>query len=338
MPFNKNTGMYEGYIYKVCNDIHPELVYIGQTIQKINYRWDTHLSDTRNNTYSCALHNMIRKYGAEHFTVEELEKHSCKTKEELISKLNEREIYNIALYDSYHNGLNCNSGGDNKEHKATPVDQYDFNGNLIATYKSVRDVEKVLDKPSAVYKCCVGACDCAYGYIWRHHGDSFDKYKLPSELCKKRVTSRVKGEQPIDKYDCFGNKVATYKNVKEAALMNDVKVHKLVTCCSGGGYPYIDSYLYRYSCDGFLDKPFYVTTPIYIVQLDMDDNVVEVYTSMKDAVERGGIVTRFTIARHCFTGKYTEGGYKWVALNYILEKKFNIKIDKPRRGFARAAV
>lgn len=337
MSFNKETGMYEGYIYKVCNDIHPELVYIGQTIQKINYRWDNHLSDTRNNTYSCALHNMIRKYGAEHFTVEELEKYSCKTKKELISKLNEREIYNIELYDSYHNGLNCNSGGDNREQTGKLVDQYDFDGNLIATYKSIQDVRNVLNNPSAIYACCNGKCNCAYGYIWRYHGDSFDKYKLPSDRTKRAVMSHINGEKPIDKYDCLGNKVATYKNVKEAALMNNIKVHKLVSCCSGCGYPYIDSYLYRYSCDGFLDKPFYVINPLYIVQLDIDDNIIEIYTSLKDAVERSGIVTRFSIAKYCFTGDYVEGGYKWVALNYILEKKFNIKIDKPRRGFAHAA-
>lgn len=336
MPFNKETGMYEGYIYKVCNDIHPELVYIGQTIQKISYRWDNHLSDAKNSAYSCALHNMIRKYGAEHFTVIELEKHSRKTKEELISILNEREIYNIALYDSYHNGLNCNSGGDNREQTGRPVDQYDFDGNFIATYDSIQDVRRVLDNPSAIYACCNGKCDCAYGYIWRYRGDSFDKYKMPSESTKKTVLSRVKGGQPIDKYDCLGNKVATYQNVKEAAEMNNIDIHKLVACCSGTGYPYLNSCLYRYSCDDFFDKPFYVISPIYIVQLDMDDNIVEIYTSMKDAVERSGIVTRFTIARHCFTGEYIEGGYKWVALNYILEKKFNIKIDKPRRGFARA--
>lgn len=338
MPFNKDTGMYEGFIYKVCNDIHPELVYIGQTVQEIRYRWRGHLYDTRNDTYSCALHNMIKKYGAEHFTVYEIEKYCCKTKEELIDKLNEREIYNIALYDSYHNGLNCNSGGNNEEQNTKQVDQYGFDGSYIATYNSVQELKTVLNNPSAVYQCCIGKCDCAYGYIWRYHGDALDKYKLPNELTKKKVSSRVNGERPIDKYDCFGNKVATYCNIKEAAAMNNIDIHKLVTCCSGGGYPYINLFLYRYSCDGFLDKPFYVTTPIYIVQLDMDDNVVDVYTSMKDAVERGGIVTRFSIARYCFTGEYIEGGYKWVALNYILEKKFNIKIDRPRRGFARAAV
>ena len=29
MAYNKETGMYEGYIYIILNDVDPELVYIG---------------------------------------------------------------------------------------------------------------------------------------------------------------------------------------------------------------------------------------------------------------------------------------------------------------------
>ena len=35
MSFNRETGMYEGYIYVITNDIYPNKLYIGQTSQEL---------------------------------------------------------------------------------------------------------------------------------------------------------------------------------------------------------------------------------------------------------------------------------------------------------------
>lgn len=42
MAYNKETGMYEGWIYIILNDIDPELVYIGQTSNTPEKRWVGH--------------------------------------------------------------------------------------------------------------------------------------------------------------------------------------------------------------------------------------------------------------------------------------------------------
>lgn len=95
------------YIYKVTNKTNGT-VYIGQTRITIEQRWRDHCrvsfsktSDERN----FPLHAAIRKYGIDNFEVIEIEE--C---EEAI--LDEREIYWIAQYDSYHNGYNASLGGD----------------------------------------------------------------------------------------------------------------------------------------------------------------------------------------------------------------------------------
>ena len=44
MAYNKETGMYEGFIYIIMNDINPEQVYIGQTTGTPNQRWTGHCS------------------------------------------------------------------------------------------------------------------------------------------------------------------------------------------------------------------------------------------------------------------------------------------------------
>ena len=47
MSFNKETGMYEGYIYKIINDVNDK-VYIGQTITTLKDRWHGHMSSALN--------------------------------------------------------------------------------------------------------------------------------------------------------------------------------------------------------------------------------------------------------------------------------------------------
>ena len=42
MSFNKETNMYEGFIYKIYNDVNSK-IYIGQTTTSIKERWHGHM-------------------------------------------------------------------------------------------------------------------------------------------------------------------------------------------------------------------------------------------------------------------------------------------------------
>ena len=95
-----------GYIYKINNSINDK-VYIGQTVQKVLYRFKNHLwsSENRKDMKEYPLYRAIRKYGKENFSVEIIE-------EIADSSLNEREIYWIKYYNSFvPNGYNCTLGG-----------------------------------------------------------------------------------------------------------------------------------------------------------------------------------------------------------------------------------
>lgn len=101
-------------IYKVTNKLNGK-IYIGQTINTLEFRKDQHFRDTRcmkkKTTY---FHNAIKKYGAENFVFEEID--SANNLEEL----NQKERYWIKFYSSNNKefGYNLDSGGKNGGEKS----------------------------------------------------------------------------------------------------------------------------------------------------------------------------------------------------------------------------
>lgn len=83
--------------------------YVGQTKKSLERRWHEHCYEaSRDCRY--ALHNAIRKYGAENFTVEQIDI-AC-SKEEL----NKKEQYWIKYYNTLSpNGYNLQTGGGHYE-------------------------------------------------------------------------------------------------------------------------------------------------------------------------------------------------------------------------------
>lgn len=95
-------------IYKITNKINNKS-YIGQSIN-IEQRWKTHKTSPFNKNcvhYNCLFYKAIRKYGIDNFIFEVLEE--CEK-----NRLNEREIYWIAYYQTHNKkyGYNMTDGGD----------------------------------------------------------------------------------------------------------------------------------------------------------------------------------------------------------------------------------
>ena len=89
------------YIYKIINDINDK-VYIGQTSYSLETRFKEHLYKVN---LDRPLYRAMRKYGIDKFHIQLIEE---------TSKPNEREIYWIQYYNSYHNGYNATLGGEGK--------------------------------------------------------------------------------------------------------------------------------------------------------------------------------------------------------------------------------
>lgn len=97
------------YIYKITNLVNGKS-YIGQTIKKVEVRWQGHISQLEAGTGSPKLQYAFDKYGKDNFAFQTIEE--CQVEE-----LDEREKYWINEYDAYENGYNSTLGGQTGSNK-----------------------------------------------------------------------------------------------------------------------------------------------------------------------------------------------------------------------------
>ena len=310
--YNKETDMYEGYIYKISNNVNDK-VYIGQTIETIEKRFKDHISASKcENKKGVILYNAMHKYGVENFYVEELQKISCASEEELREKINKSECDYIKMYDSKRpNGYNVTSGGSSvSDSIKVKVDQYTTDGVFIATFDSIRLAQQMIgyENGNAIIECCHGRCMVAYGYVWRHHGEPFDKYDIrPNNY----------GRKEVDCYSLDGKFIKTYKSMGIASkelghIDKNGKglTSKICNCCNGlRNIAY--GYVWRYKGDSF-DK--YKTKPkskhCAVNQYSIDDKYITTFYSIIIASKTTNI-SETGIINCCKKKNKTSGGYKW---------------------------
>ena len=191
MPFkDKIIG-----IYKITNKINNKC-YIGSAIS-IKNRLVQHKSLlNKNKHFNAHLQSAWNKYGFNNFTFEILE---VTNKEEL----QEKEEYYIQFFKSndrkigYNIRINCNTNLNLKASKQTieklrnshlghkrskeaqdkisksqfkPVSQLDLDGNLIASFDSIKQASDITNIPSrSISACCTGTLNKSYGYKWKHN-------------------------------------------------------------------------------------------------------------------------------------------------------------------------
>lgn len=233
MSFNKIDNKYHGYIYKIYNTENDK-VYIGQTRRDINIRWKQHLLATKSDRdKNTVLYRAMNKYGSDKFNIQLVEEYAFDSKDELIKTLNREEIRYISEYNSVKpHGYNMQHGGKSPtESLKCPVDKYSLKGELLKSYESFSEACSDSDKKlnyHHISECCRGQLYSSGGYVWRFHGEPFDKYGKVD----KRFT-------PVDQYSISGEFIRHYNSFADAVYeVFESTDHQrysstMAACCKG---------------------------------------------------------------------------------------------------------
>lgn len=226
-------------IYKITNNFNNHS-YIGLST-KIEERWKYHQSlYNQERESNKALYKAFKKYGIENFTFEILEE--CP-----IAELGEKEKYYIAKYDTYKNGYNMTTGGEDNsgcghpKHKLIDKDIID----IRIRYNNLERRKEVYE----LYKDKIG--ESGFSKIWKgenwqhimpevytpenkefhlhntgNKGSSNGRSRLTEDDVRAIRTRKKNGEQQKDVYEDYKTKLTkgSFRNVWNYCNWKDIIV------------------------------------------------------------------------------------------------------------------
>lgn len=307
MAYNKETGMWEGYIYKIVNDVN-DIVYIGQTTRTIDKRFIEHKKSVNNETYKYNLVNAFREIGISHFNVVQIVKISFANKNDLCNRLNKLEQYYIKKYKE--NGIklyNMSIGGDVVANNTTrPVIQYDLFCNEMNRYNSISEASQI----TGIIKSSINTCCLKYykeyragNYIWRFLDDPLTNKE------KKEYYKRYPG---ICQYDFDGNLLNIFFTLNEANEYMKSKGYKnldIGDCCKGKDLS-AGGYIWRYRKDDF----YKYRLPKINKKIEQRNyetgELIQIFNNSGEASRKTGI-NASQIRQCCLNNRHSAGGYIW---------------------------
>lgn len=309
MAYNKETGTYEGFIYKIANDI-DDVFYIGRTYRTIEKRWKEHQDYSQD--HNTNLYRGMRKYGIEHFHISMIEKFSSTSKDEIKQLSYDKEKYWIKYYkDNGYELYNMNDGGnDVMENKCPekPVIQYDLFCNMMNKYDSISEAADCTGiHHSDISSCCLknGRIYCTDNYIWRYIDDPLSQEEI--EVLNKRYRG-------VCQYDFDGNLLNIFYRPRDAAqylIENDgVSIDAAnISSCMNGRVKSAGGYIWRHRDDEFDFYPL----PKQIRRVEQrskSGELLNIFANCKEASEKTG-VNKCGINQCCLKLNQQAGGFIW---------------------------
>lgn len=256
-------------IYKITCKPNNK-IYVGQSID-INTRWVAHIRELNGNRHhNTKLQNAWNKYGSENFVFEIVEECSKE-------KLNDKEKYWIAFYDSFNNGYNLTIGGDGTQGKIYTEEQ--------------REKKRGVNNP----------------FYGKHHKDGWNEYVEQFSM-EKTCVSIVQ----VDKNT--GKIVNEYKSISDAARTVDCSITAISLCLRGINNLAKDYCWFYKSSYKEGDRLPQNKKKRSIAQIDIGTNeIIDVYKSIADANFKFTKNKRNGKIIDCLSGKQKSAhGYKWI--------------------------
>ena len=256
MSYDKESGIYTGYIYCITNTINGKQ-YVGQTSRTIMLRWKQHKNCAAGKQDNQYLHNAMRTYGIENFKVEEISRVTSDLLSKLHCLLDLEESKLISIYNSIvPNGYNITSGGDVNPTIVTckPVLQLDYQYNVMNEFQSISEASQ---KTGLGYD--IISCSCKKYRILSKYGciycfkNNFD-YIVENKPFSTSCISTNKKRKTIVQYDLGGEILYKYNSVADAVIGCGLKSSDGIYDVLNGKRAMAGGYLWSY--EGHLPKKY----------------------------------------------------------------------------------
>lgn len=312
-------------IYAIHNKINGKY-YIGQATD-INERWIQHRSrlkcKTHENKHLQSAYNKYSKDAFEYFVVEE-----CP-----VEKLDEREVYYVALYNAYTDGYNQDIGGAGcKGYKHTDEEilkmrmvqnpkavlQLDMDLNIIREWISCSHAGKALGLSIRGIKAVCNRVNhqkTMGGFYWIYKEEydnntvDWDYYLNIDASMPKRVSQYSLDMQLIKVWD------SVYQIHKELGY-NSSQISKNCHFRSKTAYNYIWRFTDEYSQEQYNNDLNFHFSPTpnkkakKVAQYDINMNLIKIWDSIKSVEKETGF-SRGSIASCCNGKSKMSHGYIW---------------------------
>lgn len=344
----------KGKIYIIKNIINDK-VYIGQTIQSIERRFNKHKSDYKLKKYDTKLTRAFNKYGIENFYVELLEENI----EE--NFLDEKEIFWIKKYDSYNNGYNSTLGGQRKN-SPSKYDR-DIIKDLWEQGFSSGDIREKIKIPAdtlsdiLLYEFFIPKEEIAFRkeqkmysfsdeklleywreglgvfQIFKKYGGSLSVIRKrllrlgiteeeleqrAKENCRKNLKENNYNLQPVYQFDLNGKFIKQYKSIKEASLATNTERSSISRCISK---KYKSANGYFWSDSNIVEKYTKPKKFKTVYQFDENFNLINEYESIVAAARAVGYKSPTSIGDACRSEKLLKRKNSYWSFNKNLNQK-----------------
>lgn len=164
------------------------------------------------------LYRALAKYGHENFIVEQIEE--CDT-----AILDEREIYWINQYDTYHSGYNCTGGGE-----GGIKDYYDCIDEIITRYNAGERLDRLCKEFHSDYNCIKREME--------KHGVKVNTFAGPQKLSKRVAAIDPKTKEVVAVYESISAAARHIcpPNRNAKAIGNHISKYKDLPSISHGYY------------------------------------------------------------------------------------------------------
>ena len=262
-------------IYKISNDFNDQ-IYIGKTTRNLKIRINEHYNKTDGS--NSHINNSMNSHGLEHFKIEILEDNIP------LEKLNERERYWIAYYDSYYNGYNQTPGGEGRSLPDDIIQQIEL---LYQQGKTCHEISEILNlSHSTIY----------------HRLDTYDWFNR-EENHQRSIAHFCK---PIDQYDLNKNFIQTFPSINEAGRQLNIDSKQIQAGLKG--HYRVKNFYFTYSGEQLIINK----TTKTVGQFDpTTKELIQVYEGAREAARQIGVDSSCIIRACNSQDKRKSKGYIW---------------------------